>query len=83
MLDHPSVMPRLMSDPRFKLYVTTCDRNRSLSLFAAAYGADRCVEWNAGIDIDEWPDLSRQPKDIDILIYDKVRWHRGALSNLG
>ena len=28
-----------------------------------------------GLDTDNWPDLSGQDKDIDVLIYDKIRWH--------
>jgi glycosyltransferase involved in cell wall biosynthesis len=74
MLDHPAVLPDLMKDPRFKRYVTTCDWNRDM--FAGAYGDDRCVSWYAGIDLEEWPDLSHDPKDVDVLIYDKVRWRR-------
>ncbi|APG48924.1 glycosyltransferase [Phaeobacter porticola] len=31
-----------------------------------------------GIDTDAWPDMSRHPKTIDLLLYNKVRWHRKA-----
>ncbi len=74
LLDHPSARPRLMEDPRYRLFLTTCDWYHRM--FAKAYGADRCASWYAGIDLDEWPDLSAQPKDVDFLIYDKIRWHR-------
>ena len=79
MLDHPSVLPDLMKDPRFMLYVTTCDWNRDV--FARVYGPELCAPWYAGIDQEEWPDLSTQPKDIDVLIYDKVRWHRDTVED--
>ena len=52
MLDHPSVMPRLMSDPRFKLYVTTCD---GTALRTRQMERTGVLEWNARIDIDESP----------------------------
>ncbi|WP_405402102.1 glycosyltransferase [Paracoccus sp. Ld10] len=28
------------------------------------------------IMLDEWPDLSKAPKSHDVVIYDKLRWHR-------
>jgi len=74
MIDHPKVAPDLMKDPRFRLYVTPCDWY--YDMFEPVYGAERCVRWYAGIDLDEWPDLGAQPKDIDVLIYDKIRWQR-------
>ncbi|HEX6764031.1 MAG TPA: glycosyltransferase [Polyangiaceae bacterium] len=77
MFDHPAAHPELLGDSRFRLYVTTCDWNHAL--FAPVYGAERCVHWHAGIDIEEWPDLTFHPKDIDVLVYDKVRWHRDVL----
>lgn len=30
----------------------------------------------AGIDTDDWPDASDRPKSFDVLVYDKIRWHR-------
>jgi len=74
MLDHPAMRPALMSDPRFRCYVTTCDWNHDL--FVAAYGAERCVHWHAGIDLGEWQDAGSAAKEVDILLYDKVRWRR-------
>jgi hypothetical protein len=74
LLDHPSARPLLMKDPRFKLFVTTCDWYHRM--FAQVYGPDRCASWYAGIDLQEWPDLGVEPKDVDFLIYDKIRWRR-------
>jgi hypothetical protein len=37
---------------------------------------DKMMVWPVGIDADAYPDLSRHPKDIDVLIYDKIRWNR-------
>lgn len=33
----------------------------------------------AGIDTEKWPDFSNEAKDNDVLIYDKIRWHRERL----
>jgi hypothetical protein len=77
LLDHPSLAPDLMKDPRFRRYVTTCDWNHRL--FARVFGEERCVHWHAGIDTEHWPDLAGHQKDIDVLIYDKIRWDRERL----
>mgnify|MGYP005842871127 CR=1 FL=1 len=73
LFDHPQQAPRLLHNPRYKLYVVTCDWMREL--FATVY-SDRCVQWYAGMSMDGWPDTSTHPKDIDVLIYDKIRWNR-------
>ena len=72
--DHPSINPRLMEDPRFRVYITTCDWYHDM--FARVYGEERCAHWHGGFDLQNWPDLSGEAKDIDVLIYDKIRWRR-------
>jgi hypothetical protein len=32
--------------------------------------------WPVGIDTDRWSDAAQSPKDIDVLLYDKIRWDR-------
>lgn len=73
LFDHPLQAPNLLQDPRYKLYLVTCDWMRAM--FAPVYG-DRCVLWYAGIDTHQWPDTRSHPKDIDVLVYDKIRWNR-------
>lgn len=74
LLDHPSLAPTLMDDPRFRSYVVTCDWMRDV--FAPVFGAERVVPWYAGIDLAEWPDTRGGRKDVDVLVYDKMRWNR-------
>ncbi len=69
--DQPGQNPRLFEDARFRTYV--CLGDWMVHLFETVYRG-RCIQWFAGIDTDTWPDLSDQPKDLDFLIYDKVRW---------
>ena len=69
--DQPGQAPRLFDDERFKRYV--CLADWMYDLFETVYRG-RCVKWYAGIDTEAWPDLSGRPKDLDFLIYDKVRW---------
>ncbi|MEL6457010.1 MAG: glycosyltransferase [Cyanobacteria bacterium J06621_15] len=38
------------------------------------YYGDRVVAWPVGIDTQEWTTTPTKQKDIDILLYDKVRW---------
>jgi hypothetical protein len=71
--DHPSLAPKLLEDPRFRYYLVTCDW--MLRLFTPYYGA-ACRTWYGGIDLDEWPDASRDLKTLDVLVYDKIRWNR-------
>ncbi|GJG89219.1 glycosyl transferase [Gemmatimonadetes bacterium T265] len=77
LFDHPSQAPRLMDDARFRSYLVPCAWYRDV--FAPQYG-DRCALWFGGIDTDAWPDLAAAPKDIDFLVYDKIRWNREALN---
>ncbi len=72
LLDHPLIRPDLMKDPRFKFYIVSCSWMKDI--FERVYGPC-CVPWFAGIDINDWPDCSNHPKDIDVLIYDKIRWN--------
>ncbi len=75
LLDHPALAPALMADPRFRSYLVPSDWMSAL--FRPVYGA-RVRIWYAGIDLDEWPDRAAHPKDIDFLVYDKIRWDRAA-----
>ncbi|MDP9349749.1 MAG: hypothetical protein M3P24_11510 [Gemmatimonadota bacterium] len=74
LFDHPKLAPGLMEDPRNRFYVVTSEWVRRM--FAPYYG-DSCVVWFAGVDLKEWPDAREHPKDIDVLIYDKIHWDRG------
>lgn len=75
LLDHPALAPTLMEDPRFRAYLVPCEWMKGL--FSPVYGA-RVAIWYAGIDLDEWPDYATHPKDVDFLVYDKIRWNRQA-----
>jgi hypothetical protein len=74
--DHPLLAPDLMMDPRFKVYLVLAQW--TYDMFVAVYGRT-CARWYAGIDISEWPDTATHAKDIDFLIYDKIRWNHDEL----
>ena len=80
--DHPMLAPHLMEDPRFKLYLL--HSQWIYDMYRPYYG-ETCAKWYAGIDTAAWPDTAHEPKDIDFLIYDKIRWDHewleGALLN--
>lgn len=42
-------------------------------MFEPYYG-DQVVPWPVGIDTEEWSPVALRRKDIDILLYNKVRW---------
>jgi hypothetical protein len=75
--DHPLLAPDLMRDARFRKYLVLAPW--MYDMFRPVYG-DACVRWYAGIDTDEWPDASGFPKNIDFLIYDKIRWNHDELA---
>jgi hypothetical protein len=75
--DHPKQRPDLMDDARFRSYLTFCDWMRDM--FATTYPAQTLRPWFGGIDIAEWCDTKASPKDVDVLVYDKIRWNRDTL----
>jgi len=72
--DHPKQSPRLMHDPRFRAYFMLCDWMRDM--FATVYDPRSLRMWFGGIDLAGWPDTKGYSKDIDVLVYDKIRWKR-------
>jgi hypothetical protein len=62
-----------MRDERNRFYLVCSEWMRSM--FARHYG-DSCVVWFNGIDAAEWPDTRGRAKDVDVLVYDKIRWNR-------
>lgn len=74
LLDHPVQNKTLMEDPRYQKYVVTCDWMREQ--FSPIFGEHKVLRWYAGMDLEKWPDRRYDPKAIDVLIYDKIRWRR-------
>ena len=79
MYDNPQQNPSLMQDKRFKYYILTCDWLKNV--FEKVYGK-KCILWYAGIPDDEWVDTKEEKKDIDVLIYNKIRWGKDSITAL-
>ncbi|HEY4442543.1 MAG TPA: hypothetical protein VGN14_18960 [Candidatus Elarobacter sp.] len=77
LFDHPKQRPDLLDDERFRYYLIRCDWMRDM--FAAVYDEQKLRYWFAGIDLEPWPDTSGFSKDVDVLVYDKIRWDRETL----
>src|SRR5581483_8066139 len=75
--DHPKLALNLMDDPRYRAYLVTCDWMKEL--FGRYYGPERLHLWHGAIDTDAWPDTRGHEKNIDVLVYDKIRWNRSRL----
>jgi hypothetical protein len=75
--DHPMLAPDLMKDSRFRTFLALAPWH--FEMFRRVYG-DACVAWYAGIDAEEWPDTCGEEKDIDFLIYDKIRWNHDEVA---
>lgn len=63
----------LAARPNVKILTQPCqwavDINRQ-------WAGDKGETYFAGIDTDVWFDRSAAPKSVDVLVYDKIRWHR-------
>jgi len=77
LFDHPKQAPNLLHDPRFRSYLAFCEWMRDL--FASIYDRERIDLWFGGIDLAAWPDTRAFTKDVDVLVYDKIRWNRDTL----
>jgi hypothetical protein len=75
--DHPKQNLALLRDPRFRLFIVLCDWMRDL--FASGYDSEALVPWFGGISVSDWPDTRKVAKDLDFLVYDKIRWNRDQL----
>lgn len=71
LMTHPSEWPTLCEDYPVKRYLQHSAWANDVYRW---YFGDRCGIWPVGIDTDNWPPAA--DKDIDLLIYDKVRWNR-------
>lgn len=76
LFDHPLQDLALFDDPRNVSYLVLCTWMRDL--FARWYEGDHLFLWFGGIDVADWPE-ARQNGDIDVLVYDKIRWNRDTL----
>ena len=74
LMTHPSEWPTLCED-----YPVVCYLQHSAwaSAVYEPYFGSRCAVWPVGIDTDEWQP-SKEPKTVDFLIYDKIRWEHDA-----
>ena len=76
LFDHPMLAPHLMEDPRYRVYLV-----HSQWMYDMCYPhyGEACAKWYAGIDTAQWHDSASSTKDIDFLIYDKIRWDHDRL----
>lgn len=75
--DHPKQAPYLLSSRNFRSFIVLCDWMRDM--FAGGWNREQLYLWFGGIDLDDWTDTKQCVKDIDFLVYDKIRWNRDRL----
>jgi hypothetical protein len=71
---YPDEAAIVTKDPRNRLLIQPCPW--AVELYRP-YCGEKVFAWPVGIDIDGWPDASGHGKTLDVVIYDKIRWHRG------
>jgi glycosyltransferase involved in cell wall biosynthesis len=76
LMTHPSEWPTLCEDYPIKRYL---QHSAWANDVYRPYFGDRCGVWPVGIDTDAWAPSADDHKDIDLLVYDKVRWNHEVL----
>jgi hypothetical protein len=72
LMTHPSEWPTLCEQFPVARYLQHCDWANDIY---KPYFGERCKVWSHGVDTASWAP-AKTKKDIDVLIYDKVRWNR-------
>lgn len=70
---YPDEAAKFANRPNTKLIIQPSDWFVN---YYVPYCGDKMIRCPVGIDIDTLADVSDQPKSVDMLIYDKVRWDR-------
>ncbi len=70
----PEASPKLRVLDRFRFFIQPSQWY--VDYFAPYSGKEKTVPWFVGLDVKEFPDVSKEPKSLDVLIYDKIRWFR-------
>ena len=69
----PEAAVKVAANPKMKLLIQPSDWFRDY--YRPSCG-NKVVTWFAGLDCETFTDTSTADKMIDVLIYDKIRWHR-------
>lgn len=70
--DHPIDRPKLLTDHNILGVLVPCEWVRQMF---EPYWHDKVHVWPVGIDTDSWKQSPDKTKDIDVLVYDKIRCH--------
>jgi glycosyltransferase involved in cell wall biosynthesis len=76
LMTHPSEWPSLCDDYPVVTYLQHSDWANNL--YRSFFG-NRCRVWPVGIDTHSWHPADSASKQLDFLIYDKIRWQRETL----
>jgi glycosyltransferase involved in cell wall biosynthesis len=69
----PDSAALLSQDPRVRRLIQPC--KWAADLYRSSCG-DKILVWPVGIDTARWSDTAHERKEIDVLVYDKIRWDR-------
>jgi hypothetical protein len=70
---HPSDDPTLLTRLDIRKILVPCEWMRRM---CEPFWADKVVAWPVGIDTRRWSPVPTRRRDIDVLLYDKIRWQR-------
>jgi glycosyltransferase involved in cell wall biosynthesis len=72
-LSHPCDDPKLLERLTIRAILVPGEWERTM---CEPYYGNKVIVWPVGIETDKWKPIWPEDKDIDILIYDKIRWDR-------
>jgi hypothetical protein len=72
-IGHPIDSPDLLSHHDIRATLVPCEWVR---LMCEPYWGSKVQAWPVGIDTDLWSPALIVEKDIDVIVYDKIRWRR-------
>jgi len=73
---YPDAAAIVARDPRNR--ILTQPSEWPVEFYRGACG-DKMQALFVGIDTELWPDLSGKPKDLDFIVYDKIRWNADGM----
>lgn len=73
---YPDTAAEVARDPRNRVLIQPSDWAAD---YYRPYCGDVMMAWPVGIDTRRWADAASQPKAIDVVLYDKIRWDRETM----
>ncbi len=75
-IGYPEQARLIARQDRMRILIQPCEWARDYNI---PYCGDKLRVWPVGVDVDSFSPSKAEDRDLDFLIYDKIRWHRSEL----